>query len=636
MELSYRINLNDREISGVVSVPFVQDGGNGGLRCSTAAEPVGDGFSLLIHLEEEEALSARKCWAELKNDSGETVRLREISMGMRLPVCHGTLHYFSSSWGKEFVPHELLIPERFGIGALHGKSSEEYSPWIGMACEHGFFSLAIGWPGNWSCALDNRNGACSFVMGIQPQGFFTDVASSEAFTGAPLYIVSSATSLDEASLRTGKFFLKHYSALRPEKIETLPVVFNTWWCYEDRFINEDVCVNAAGHAAELGMTNFMLDAGWFGVPQEKINWKGKRGDWHIENTVDFPSGLSHLGEAVESAGIPFGIWCEIEAVGPIASLHQTHPGMIARRDGESLGYLCMGNPETRQWAMRVIDRLVNEYHARWIKLDFNVSPGFGCNDPSHGHGEGDGLYWHYRGYETLLKEVRKKYPEVVLENCSGGGMRNDLGILTLTDYAYMSDHDYADNHFQCLWGATSFLHPALCYQFMQSECISDHNGIFNPITEDITPAKLDYYIRAALLSTCGFSYRFQNWKPEWKERLKEYIAFFKHISKDYILDGDMYRLTGQALRGGKGDRWQAYQYRAQYGWNYVFLFRLPGAEDERVLRFQALEPDTEYDILFHDREHRITRTGRSFMEDGLLLSGLPEEGSEILLLRPGF
>jgi len=54
----------------------------------------------------------------------------------------------------------------------------------------------------------------------------------------------------------------------------------------------------ARYAACLGMTNFVLDAGWFGIPEAAINWYGKRGDWNVENTVDFPSGLTHLGEAV--------------------------------------------------------------------------------------------------------------------------------------------------------------------------------------------------------------------------------------------------------------------------------------------------------------------------------------------------
>ena len=633
MELYYWVHINEKEFTGTATLKTQQTKET--LCCSVYETPLLDEVFAVIHEEKDEALQTSKCWLEIHNRSKKIIRISKVSIGFRTAACKGTLHYFSSSWGKEFVPHDIPIPEQFGIGTLTGRSSQEYSPWLGIESDTGYFSMSLAWSGNWSCDLNNKSKVFTLVMGIHKEGFFTDVEAEKSFAGAPVYLSFSTKSLDEASRRTRKYFLENSSVVRADQLDTLPVVYNTWWSYEDRFINENVCIENAKYAASLGMTNFMLDAGWFGIPEKDINWFGKRGDWDVENTVDFPSGLTHLGEAVTEAGIPFGIWCEIEGIGMISKLYCTKPGIIAQRDGKPLGYLCMANPETRKWAMKVVDKLVTQYQALWIKFDFNVSPGLGCNDTSHGHGEGDGLYWHYMGYYQFLHDVHKKYPQLIIENCGSGGMRTDLGILSYAHYAYMSDHDYVDNHFQCLWGATSFIHPALCYQFTQSECISDHNGIFNPITEDISPAKLDFYIRATLLSTCGFAYRFKNWKPEWLERLKYYIGFYKSFSKKYILEGEMYRLTGQALRGAKGDRWQAYQYKAKDGSSYVFVFRLQGGEPERTIYLQGLEETRMYDIMFEDCEYRITRSGKSFMEEGIDFSRLPEEGSEIMSVKFG-
>ncbi len=632
MELYYIISIDEKEYTG--SAVQKESRSRGKLCCSTYEAPLSEDVSAVIHEEKDDALHTSKCWLEIQNGSKKPVKVSKVSIGFRTTPCRGILHYFSSSWGKEFVPHDIPIPEQFGIGTLKGRSSEEYSPWIGLESESGCFCMSLAWSGNWNCDLKNSHNVFTLVMGIHNQGFFTDLGPGKSFAGAPVYLSFSDSNLDEASRRLRRYFIENGSVVRAGELAALPVVYNTWWSYEDRFINEEVCIENARHAANLGMTNFVLDAGWFGMPEETVNWYGKRGDWDVENISDFPSGLARLGEAVAESGIMFGIWCEIEGIGTIAKLHQTMPQMVARRDGASLGYLCMANPETRSWAMKVIDKLVTRYRALWIKFDFNVSPGLGCNSTGHGHGEGDGLYWHYMGYYRFLQEVHEKYPRLVIENCGSGGMRTDLGILSHAHYAYMSDHDYADNHFQCLWGAASFIHPALCYQFTQSECISDHNGIFNPITEDISPAKLDFYIRATLLSTCGFAYRFKNWKPEWLERLKYYIGFFKSFSKKYILEGEMYRLTGQALRGGKGDRWQAYQYKAEDGSSYVFVFRLKGGEPQRAIYLQGLEEKRMYDILFEDCEYRITRSGKSFMEEGICFSSLPEEGSEIMKVKP--
>ena len=214
-------------------------------------------------------------------------------------------------------------------------------------------------------------------------------------------------------------------------------------------------------------------------------------------------------------------------------------------------------------------------------------------------------------------------------------MRNDLGMLSHTHFAYMSDHDYVDNHFQCFWGAASYLPAGLCYQFTQSECISDHNRLFNPITEEIDPSTLNFFLRASLLSTCGFSYRLANWKPEWRQKLSEVIAFFHGISRKYIWQGELYRLTGQALRNGGGDRWQAYQYMAGDDTGYAFVFRLKGAARSRTLRLRGLSPAALYDVTFADCPYRLTRTGKRLMEEGIPFNSLPEWGSEIVKIAPG-
>lgn len=633
MELFYIIYLDGKEYKGTAESSLQQR--RSSLVYSEYRAALADEVFAVICEEKAEEIQTARCWVEIHNSSSKAVRISKASIGFREEAMKGRLHYYSSSWGKEFVPHNIPIPEKFGIGTLEGRSSQEYSPWIGLQSNRGNYSISLAWSGNWNCDIKNMGSIFEAAIGIHEEGFFSDVGAREKFSGVPVYLSFSKNNLDEASRFTRKYFITYSSIVKAEEMDTLPVTYNTWWCYEDRFINEDTCIQNARYAADAGMSHFILDAGWFGMPDAEINWFGKRGDWEVENKVDFPSGLACLGKVVADSGIAFGIWCEIEAVGRIANLNKTHPELIAVRNDQSLGYLCMANQETRKWALKVVDRLVTRYQARWIKFDFNVSPKLGCNSPSHGHGEGDGLYWHYQGYYEFLKEVHKKYPFLVIENCGSGGMRNDLGILSCAHFAYMSDHDYVDNHFQCFWGATSFIHPALCYQFTQSECISDHNGIFEPITEDIAPEKLDFYIRASLLSTCGFSYRFKSWKPEWLSRLKYYIEFFKYISKKYIIQGEMYRLTEQALRGGKGDRWQAYQYEAEDGTSYVFVFRLKGGEPERTVYLQGLEEETVYDITFEDCEHRITRSGKAFMREGIVFSTLPEEGSEIMKIRPG-
>ena len=633
MPFYYQVCINGQDRCGSVETDLRES--RGALRYADAEIPLEGDLRLTVCEERDSILPVTRCWLEVRNDGSSPATLSECCVGLAAPAMRGTLRYYSASWGKEFTPQALPIPERFSFGTLSGRSSEEYAPWLGLETDGANYGLALAWSGNWHGELTNRCGACYVALGLQHEGFATQIEPGDRFIGPQVYIALSETEPDEASRRLRRFFLAHGSALRLENMASLPVTYNTWWCYEDRFIGEEACLENAALAAQAGMSHFVLDAGWFGLPNAEVNWFGKRGNWDVENRVDFPSGLAKLGEAVNASGIAFGIWCEIEAIGAIANLNQQHPEWVARRDGQALGYLCMANPETRAWAFQVIDRLVTQYGARWIKLDFNVSPGLGCNEPGHTHGREDGLYRHVAGYYALLDAIREKYPGVVLENCASGGMRTDLGMLAHAHFAYMSDHDYVDNHFQCFWGAASFLPAGLCYQFTQSECISDHNRLFNPITEEIDPSTLNFFLRASLLSTCGFSYRLANWKPEWRVKLLEAVAFFQSISRKYIWQGEMVRLTGQALRDGGGDRWQAYQYMAGDDTGYVFVFRLTGGAPSRTLRLKGLTPGALYDITFADCPYRLTRTGQRLMEEGIPFDSLPEWGSEIVKIAPG-
>ena len=85
-----------------------------------------------------------------------------------------------------------------------------------------------------------------------------------------------------------------------------------------------------------------------------------------------------LCDNAKDIGILPGLWCEIEAVGKDAKLNDTHEHIIAKRDGKSLGYVCFGSEEGRKWAMSVVDRILGEYGAKWIKFDFNLDPA-GCD-----------------------------------------------------------------------------------------------------------------------------------------------------------------------------------------------------------------------------------------------------------------
>ena len=96
------------------------------------------------------------------------------------------------------------------------------------------------------------------------------------------------------------------------------------------------------------------------------------------------------------------------------------------------------NPEVIDHANEVIDRLVKEYGVGYIKMDDNIEPGIGTEYQADSFG--DGLLQHERAYLKWLDDVFARYPDLVIENCSGG-QRMDYAMLKRYSIQSTSDQE---------------------------------------------------------------------------------------------------------------------------------------------------------------------------------------------------
>jgi alpha-galactosidase len=380
----------------------------------------------------------------------------------------------------------------------------------------------------------------------------------------------------------------------------------------------------------------VLDAGWFGDEGDTERWFTLRGDWDTVNAKRFPEGIRAVSDYAHEKGLKFGLWFEIESVGVDAQINETRPDLIARRDGESLHAICLGNPEAAEWAFETLSRLVTEYACDWIKLDYNVDVWAGCNRGDHGHAPGEGLYAHVRAYYALLDRMRAAFPDLIIEACSSGGLRIDLGLLQHLHFTFISDPDYPDHSLQCFWGATQMLAPEACLHFTWSQ----NTGHFPTLNlaggdKDIEPHRLDTYMRIGMLHRIGISHKLPEITPWVRDRIAAHIRTYKVKVAPFIREADLYHLTGQPLRRGEGERWAAFEYlKADRKTALVFVFRLEEAEPEHVLKFKRLIPERSYTLSWEDdKEPPQTKSGAEWMSEGLVLGGMLEDDSAILWLE---
>ena len=513
------------------------------------------------------------------------------TLRMTLDPGDWTAHWFVSDWGDEFTPRsQVLAAEDLRLEVRTGRSSKGCHPWLAL-CRHDGATMIVSpaWSGNWQITV-SRNGDDGYVLsaGISDWGFSRRVTATRPFE-APDVVVASA--IDR--MTAGAALAQAASiALIPsnKQSSSMSVAWNHWWPYEDAEISAEVFLANAHVAAQMGLDQVTLDAGWFGPSDATSFWERVRGDWHRVNGSRFPDGLNGLSRQVGDLGLEFGLWVEAEAVGPDAEVARERPEIMARRDasdetGEEygdLGYVCLGSEQGRAHILDTVDRLVRDHGCRWIKWDFNLDPRQGCTRTDHGHDSGDGLYEHYRGLYAVLDRIRLMHPDLILEGCSSGGLRIDLGLLSHLHTTFLSDPDWTEFHTQLLWGASQMLPAAAIFHFSESEWRTFH-PLQNLHPSTLSDAEIDVVMRAVSLHRFALSYRLVDMSEQIRDRIRDHVTTFRDVVAPIVADRGVIRpLTDQPLREGGGCRFPAFQLTSGQR-HVVTAIRLEGAEAATVV-----------------------------------------------------
>jgi alpha-galactosidase len=598
----------------------------------------GPGFEVVQHIQVYAGAALVETWPVVHNTGPKSCKVSRVdSFSIDLPATEYELLSFTSDWGQEFQPVQRALTGRTFLETRLGRSSKGVHPWFALSGQTGVvLSGSVAWSGNWKLRFEPlEGGGWRLSGGLNEWEFEKDLAPASIieFPHCILALGENLNAVSQHYAAVGRRFWYPHNDLST----ALPVEWNHWWIYKDLEISDAAFFYNIPAAAEMGLELCTLDAGWFGPDEARAHWYDYRGDWQNINRQRFPHGLRPLSDDVHARGLRFGLWCEIEGLGKKAQLALDHPDFVARRDGEPLGYVCLGNPAARAWAFETLTGLIEQYNCDWIKLDFNMDPGAGCNCTDHGHGPGDGLYEHYLGYYGVLDRLRAAYPQVELEACSSGGLRIDLGLARRTHVAFLSDPDWPVHSLQIFWGASLMLAPNALLHWSFSQWPGEGHPPqqnFDPHDPALTPRRLDYYTRIAMLGQMGFSQKLPDLPPWVSGRLAEHVRIYKEVVRPFVRAGDLYRLTDQPRRDGQGERWCAFQYSLRdEDRHLLFVFCLPGAEKSRTLYPLALNPDRLYTVTdVGDQSHR-DRLGRDLLSSGLYFDSLEEEDSALLEIK---
>lgn len=540
-----------------------------------------------------------------------------------------TMQYFTSSWCKEYG----LVEEKIKCLVLEnetGRSSHGFYPQMFFKDEQGYkAAVCIAWSGNWKFELTLEKQHYILTAGMTDTNFCKTIMPREVFDSYRVLVVYPKDgSLDNISKAFVKWHRKYNSPKNAEAYK-LPVEWNHWWPNDDVYVNEKMFKENVDVAVEIGCDICVLDAGWFGTGG---SWFSVRGDWNKVNTERFPSGIRALSDYVHSKGIKFGIWCEIESLGVDSDLGNDNPSFIAKRHGEHLGYVCLGGQDAWNWAFSTLEKLIVDYNVDWIKVDFNLDPGYGCNRTDHGHGENDGLYEHYKGLYRLADAIHAKYPLVILEACSSGGLRIDHELLKHFDFNHMSDTDETIHKMKFYHHNLTVFPPEALLHWAWSDALvyEDGSSAFPPFTPwdaKYQPYEVDTHIRIGMLGVFGYSHRFNFFDEKTKNIFKEHTTIYKE-NANFIRNGLVYKLEPQIYT--ENIDLLAVQYLIESTQD-ALCFVFSKEQKNIIIKLKGLENESNYNVYNYDNKLNIKFTGIELM-NGLDLGTLRPYESRIIKL----
>ena len=500
------------------------------------------------------------------------------------------------------------------------RSSEVFVPVIFIEGPQQQFYGGVIWSGSWQIAM-TKSGDRVQVAASFP-GISTSLTSDRALELPHTFFgVTDAGGSATDALRQFVF-----QGIRRGRLLTPLVTYNTWFPYGASITEADVD-EEMHRASAIGVEMFVLDAGWWvGAGTEGQNDFSTGLGSYLVDTDRFPAQLLGLADQAHSLNMSFGLWVEPERVDLSLA---GRPGMVqepwlATVDGSYDGdgktaQICLASPAARKWVFTQIAALIDRVHPDYIKWDNNFW--INCDRSGHGHGATDGNFQHVLGLYALLDELRQRYPNLLIENVSGGGNRLDYGMMAYTDSAWMDDSSSPSAHVRHnLEGLSAAFPPSYLLSF-----------VIDSADESIYDPDLAQIMRSRMPGALGLTYRYTDIDDDLRFRMAAEIAEYK-LLRGTVTQSFASLLTNQAPV--QQDGWDVLQETSQDWRNaIVFAFKNDADDGQTMVYPQNLEAAATYDVSSLDGGDMGTALGADLMRSGILvIHGGDMSRAHVLLL----
>ena len=464
--------------------------------------------------------------------------LRALSYQLDLVNKEFELVTLSGSWISEMNQQIQPIKEgKYSVESRTGFSSAKFNPFFMIKekaanLDNGdVYSFNLIYSGNHLEEVElSHFGLIRIQAGINPFCFEHVLKNGDKFETPYAVMTYSDKGVNGARLNMHHFTNNH--VIPSQWNNTIrPLVINNWEGTYFKF-KESKLLALAKDAKKYGAELFVLDDGWFGLRNDDT---AGLGDYDVDKHK-LPGGLKRLSNKLHKIGLKMGLWFEPESINENSDCYREHNDWAIKcqdrvpAKGRHQLLMDLSKVEVQDYIIKSVSDTLNSAKIEFVKWDMNRNM---SDITFHDFNPGEFYHRYMLGLYRVMKELTRRFPDVLFEGCASGGNRFDLGILSYFPQIWASDN--TDGHERLTIQSGYYL------GYPQST-VSAHVSS-SPSHQLLRKTPIDTRFNVSMFGVLGFELLFSELDKLEKKRCLELVNVYKKY-REIFQFGDFYELDG--------------------------------------------------------------------------------------------
>ncbi|WP_158752033.1 alpha-galactosidase [Acidobacterium sp. S8] len=442
--------------------------------------------------------------------------------------------------------------------------------------------------------------------------FKTDIEAGETFLVPPAFVGCYTGDIDDGSYTLHRFVLEKLVPKFPDGYAHPTLAYNLYLDGGGANADEKIVLRSAALAKELGFETFVVDAMWF--PQS--------GDWRWD-PKRFPHGSKPIEEYVHTHDMKLGLWMAYthgsNSDDPSAISISRHPDWFAsppKLDPEGHinwnALIDLGYDPARDWVEKSTQRVTAEYKLDYFKTDYTPIV-TNCQQTNHRHHYGvDVSYWSTLGYYAVQEALMQKFPDLILEGCSGSGHIKDFGDIRRVHMIAINDTLSSLPNRQAIYDSTFAFPPAVLMDYT-------YENFYDIVSDAPEP----YLWRSSMMNQWQIDpTNSAGWTSEQRAKVKRSTDIYKSWIRPILQDVEVHHIM---------PRPDGYHWDGLFYWSpslkrgTLYIFKPNSDTTAQRISLKGLSPTSKYKVTTEDHSTAdATYSGAELMSNGIQIR-LPDK-----------